>query len=46
MLGDRIGEVKGKITSQIVLDVQEGLPKNEISFSASIIRNEETVLSI
>jgi hypothetical protein len=27
MLGDQIGEVKGKLTGQRVLDVEEGLPK-------------------
>ena len=33
MLGDQIGEDKGKITSQRVLDVVEGIPKMETSFS-------------
>jgi hypothetical protein len=35
MLGDQIGEVKGKLTGQRVLDVEEGLPKTEYSFSAN-----------
>jgi hypothetical protein len=35
MLGDQIGEVKGKLTGQRVLDVEEGLPKIEYSFSAN-----------
>jgi hypothetical protein len=36
MLGDQIGEVKGKITGQRVLDIEgEGLPKIEYSFSAN-----------
>ncbi|MFL6403283.1 MAG: hypothetical protein ACJ71M_07390 [Nitrososphaeraceae archaeon] len=30
MLGDQIGEDKGKITSQRVLDVVEGIPKMEL----------------
>ena len=34
MLGDQIGEDKGKITSQRVLDVVDGIPKMEISFSS------------
>jgi hypothetical protein len=33
MLGEQIGEAKGKSTGQRVLDVQEGLPKIETSFS-------------
>jgi hypothetical protein len=37
MLGDQIGEVKGKLTGQRVLDIEEeqGLPKIEYSFSAN-----------
>lgn len=35
MLGNQIGEVKGKITGQRVLDIEEGLPKIEYSFSAN-----------
>ena len=36
MLGDQIGEVKGKITGQRVLDIEEGgLAKIEYSFSAN-----------
>lgn len=35
MLGDQIGEEKGKISSQRVLDVEGGIPKMEISFSAT-----------
>jgi len=37
MLGDQIGEVKGKLTGQRVLDEEEeeGLPKIEYSFSAN-----------
>ena len=35
MLGDQIGEDKGKITSQRVLDVIGGIPKIETSFSAT-----------
>jgi hypothetical protein len=34
MLGEQIAEVKGKITGQRVLDVQEDGPKVEYSFSA------------
>jgi hypothetical protein len=33
MLADQIGEDKDKITSQRVLDVVEGIPKMETSFS-------------
>lgn len=33
MLGDQIGEDKGKVTSQRVLDVTGGIPKIETSFS-------------
>lgn len=36
MLGDQIGEVKGKITGQRVLGLEEGgLAKIEYSFSAN-----------
>jgi len=35
MLGDLIGENKGKITSQRVLDVEGGEPTIETSFSAT-----------
>jgi hypothetical protein len=35
MLGDQIGEVKGKLPGQRVLDVEKGLPKIEYSFSAN-----------
>ena len=35
MLGDQIGEEKGKITGQRVLDVKGGIPKLETSFSAT-----------
>ena len=35
MLGDQVGEDKGKITSQRVLDVEGGTPKMETSFSAT-----------
>jgi hypothetical protein len=35
MLGDIIGEEKGKITGQRVLDVEGGAPKMETSFSAT-----------
>ena len=35
MLGDQIGEEKGKITGQRVLDVEGGIPKLETSFSAT-----------
>lgn len=35
MLGDQVGEEKGKITSQRVLDVEAGTPKMETSFSAT-----------
>ena len=35
MLGEQIGEVKGKSTGQRLLDVEEGLPKIEHSFSAN-----------
>ena len=35
MLGDQIGEEKGKITSQRVLDVEGGMSKMETSFSAT-----------
>jgi hypothetical protein len=37
MLRDQIGEVKGKLTGQRVLDIEEeqGLPKIEYSFSAN-----------
>ncbi len=35
MLGDLIGEEKGKITGQRVLDVEGGIPKLETSFSAA-----------
>src|SRR2546427_10865529 len=35
MLGDQVGEEKGKITSQRVLDVEGGTPKMETSFSAT-----------
>ena len=35
MLGDQVGEEKGKITSQRVLDVEGGPPKMETSFSAT-----------
>jgi hypothetical protein len=31
MLGEQIGEVKGKSTGQRLLDVEEGLPKIEHS---------------
>jgi hypothetical protein len=31
MLGDQIGEYKGKITSQRVLDIVDGRPKMEVS---------------
>jgi hypothetical protein len=33
MLGDQIGEDKGKVTSQRVLGVEDGIPKMETSFS-------------
>ena len=33
MLGDQIGEEKGRITSQRVLNVGGGMPKLEASFS-------------
>ena len=33
MLGDQIGEDKGKVTSQRVLEVVGGVPKMETSFS-------------
>jgi hypothetical protein len=35
MLGDQIGEEKGKISSQRVLGVKGGMPKMETSFSAT-----------
>ena len=35
MLGYQVGEDKGKITSQRVLDVEGGTPKMETSFSAT-----------
>ena len=35
MLGDQIGEDKGKVTSQRVLGVEDGIPKMETSFSAT-----------
>jgi hypothetical protein len=35
MLGDQIGEEKGKITGQRVLDVGGGTPRMETSFSAT-----------
>lgn len=35
MLGDQIGEGKGNITSQRVLDVEGGIPKMETSFSTT-----------
>ena len=33
MLGDQVGEDKGKVTSQRVLEVVNGIPKIETSFS-------------
>ena len=47
MLGDQISEEKGKITSQRVLDVKEGVPKIETSFSATgNYRGVETTATI
>lgn len=47
MLGDLIGEEKGKITSQRVLDVEGGQPKMETSFSATgNYRGVETTATI
>lgn len=47
MLGDLIGEEKGKVTSQRVLDVQGGVPKIETSFSATgNYRGVETTASV
>ncbi len=35
MLGEQIGEGKGKILSQRVIDVRDGIPKIEVSFTSS-----------
>jgi len=36
MLGEQIGEAKGKSTGQRVLDVEGGLPKIETSYSVGL----------
>jgi hypothetical protein len=33
MLGDQVGEDKGKVTSQRVIEIVNGIPKIETSFS-------------
>lgn len=35
MLGEQIGEGKGKILSQRVIDIRDGIPKIEVSFTSS-----------
>jgi hypothetical protein len=35
MLGEQIGEGKGKILSQRVIDVRDGIPKMEVYFTSS-----------
>jgi len=47
MLGDLISEEKGKITSQRVLDVEDGEPKIETTFSAiGSYRSVETTATV